>query len=270
METNEWELLKRKNEGNELLYGFCKNADNWSKKEFLSPQIWLIGRSYAASPQRRSYKKNKNGERSQTELSDKGDGTDTFFDELADNLLNDKEYKSLIKEIKGLQKESYEYEDNIESDKNILICTAQSVIKFNKILRKAIKDIDNAKDDDGLTNFMSFSSKFLHFYAPKVFFITDSISEATLRSLFNSNINLTSLDSDDIKKYTDLLQKLKDEFDNEKAENNGFDYIRHCCRAYVLACRLKKDSDNPGVVITPRAIDNYLLYVLARKIKGKS
>ncbi len=262
METNEWnnaEILNRQNKGNELLYGFCADPDNWLNKEYLSPQIWLIGRSYAASPQRHKSHKNSN-------MS--ADGTDTFFNELADNLLDMKDYRELIEAIKTLKTERYSYVDS-GKDEKILIQTAESVISFNRILREAIKKTDKTDDDD-LINFISFSSKLLHFYVPEVFYITDSVSAGTLRSAFNSNCGLASVDVNDKKRYTELLKTLKHEVNysspNAKIKENGLDYIKHCCRAYILSCKLYKEADTK-IITVPRALDNYLLYWLSPEIK---
>ena len=42
--------------GNQILYDMCKSG-NMLNPEELADEIWLIGRSYAASPERRFYKR---------------------------------------------------------------------------------------------------------------------------------------------------------------------------------------------------------------------
>ena len=263
------DILNRSNKGNELLYCFCSDADRLGDIEYLSPQIWLIGRSYAASPQRHSYKSNKGDEKDKIEIFGKGDGTDMFFDTLAENLKTETEFDELINWIKDLKNKSYKY-DCSENDKEILKKTVQSVIKFNRILREAIKNMDGRPDDDTLTNFISFSSKFLHFYLPQVVYIIDSISETTLKSEFNKYSNVDSIEADDKKIYENLSENLINtnelKFNNDKEKENGLKYVKHCYRAYAFACKLQNEYKQ--VEIKPRALDNYLLYYLAQKIKG--
>src|SRR5699024_7272696 len=49
--------------GNQILYDMCDpNKNPWGDAARLADKIWLIGRSYAASPERRYYrKKNESG-----------------------------------------------------------------------------------------------------------------------------------------------------------------------------------------------------------------
>lgn len=269
MEIKMREILIRENKGNDLLYGFCNKVENWLDKDYLSPQIWLIGRSYAASPQRRTYKKNKNGEQSKTELADKGDGTDAFFDDLATKLLDNPTYVMLIEKVKTLKGEQFNYKDNdLKHDLDILKDTTQSVITFNKILRETIKKIDNT-DDDSLINFTSFSSKFLHFYVPEIFYIIDSVSNETLRGAFNKNAQKASIGDEDKTRYDDLLKDLTQQVhyysDNTNEKNSGLEYIKHCCRAHVIACKLNGEVEKYKIQINPRAVDNYLLYYLSQQ-----
>ena len=74
--------------GNEVLYTLCrdypllkeKNPKNMNERRLqgLAAELWLIGRSYAASPERRDY-----GEK--IEWTNSGNGLDTYFDLLAQN-----------------------------------------------------------------------------------------------------------------------------------------------------------------------------------------
>lgn len=184
-------------------------------------------------------------------------------------MLSNEKYKELIDEIKALKDKRYSYDYN-EDDNAILMRSVQSIINFNKILREAIKSMDKKGNDDTLTNFVSFSSKFLHFYLPKVVYITDSISEKTLRSAFNRSAKKASVGDKEKNNYKKLLSDLTKNVNykspNVKEEENGLKYIEHCCRAYVIACKL--NNEYKQVEIKPRALDNYLLYYLAQKIKG--
>ncbi len=230
------DILVKSNKGNELLYKFCADTNHWLDKDFLSAQIWLIGRSYAASPERRSYKGKK--------IENKGDGTDKFYDKLSEELLNDKEYEELIEHLKTLKDEQYSLTEE-DKDIEILKEAIKSVVIFNRLLRKAIKHVDNT-DDDSLNNFISFSSKFLHFYMPNVIFIIDSFSKKTLNS-----------ENYEKPKFKNLLGKL-DNIGIEKCNDKEKEYIKHCCKAYLVSRYLQKKFIN--IEITPRVLDNYLLY----------
>ena len=84
--------------GNEVLYTLCRDypllKDNYPEDmnerrlQGLAAELWLIGRSYAASPERRDY-----GEK--IEWTNSGNGLDTYFDLLAEKLWSDEYYNEL-------------------------------------------------------------------------------------------------------------------------------------------------------------------------------
>lgn len=91
--------------GNQILYDMCDpNKNPWGDAARLADKIWLIGRSYAASPERRYYrKKDKSGaDEGRTEPETRGDGTGKYFQETAEILCQDKRYGSLTARLKEL------------------------------------------------------------------------------------------------------------------------------------------------------------------------
>lgn len=237
------DILVKSNKGNELLYAFCSDMNNWLNRDYLSAQIWLIGRSYAASPERRSYKDGK----FKPNEAEKGNGTDKFYDKLSEELLKEKEYKELIEHLKTLKDKQYSFTEN-DKDVEILKEVIMSVITFNRLLRIAVKNVDKT-DNDSLNNFISFSSKFLHFYVPNVIYIIDSFSSQGLndKALNQSAKNLS-------KKLNIGI-----EYCNEKEK--GQEYIKHCCKAYLASRSLQEKFTD--IKITPRVLDNYLLYYIS-------
>lgn len=220
--------------GNEVLYTLCKDypllKENNSKEmnkerrlQGLAAELWLIGRSYAASPERRNYGV-------KIEWTNSGNGLDTYFDLLAEKL-SDNYYEELNKIVVLLNKKKYQFpEGDDETDKDVLVDVITAVLNFNRLLKKVRFDIDlgedltkikgtlkmniakldnrNKKDDvkrieklndlmnktenerlDFLRknqgNMLSFSSKFLHFHFPEVVFIMDSITKQHLKTSFS-------------------------------------------------------------------------------------
>ncbi len=228
--------------GNDILYNLCENmhlsqicknssifhlnknsAVDYSAKEALSAQLWLIGRSYAASPERRNYTikskdkndefilwlvDNKNKDKEKLHLSNSGDGLDTYFDYLAEEILENTEINNIIKKLNKTTKYSF---SKFEEDINTLINAVSAVLEMNKLLKEARYSIDEkdikeyttqkfkrfcqtTKDysfDEKLdnskikniwersqNNAISFCSKFLHFHYPNLVFIMDSLTKA--------------------------------------------------------------------------------------------
>lgn len=261
--------------GNDLLYSFCYDqrlrpqssqqqhaneksdvkADRPTEQEAaFADQMWLIGRGYAASPQRYSYK-NKIKKPSEDHLG--AEGYESYFSDIARTLLrwqrkapivylrgnrvelskSDAQFCSVRKAIDVLDGEDaddmsfssigistflevlvrlrdakYNFDFDIEKTNNvcfdipekdlILSCiTADLVIQFAHFISAArllrdmaiIKDSKKLEASDGELREelglwektleggeqslnISFSSKFLHFQLPNIFFIYDSIS----------------------------------------------------------------------------------------------
>lgn len=191
--------------GNEILYNMCKTPADLDDPQKLSGAIWLIGRAYAASPQRRSYGKTKTSEeyinfdrksvrRPIWPVRTQNDGREGFFDYISKNL--DRScFEDIMKSQKNPTTFSYTVRINNEGtantksyqisdqDKTLLTGAISAVLKFNENLSNAIEMFDGVpdskkfKDEDvKCNNHISFASKFLHFYFPNTVFIIDSFS----------------------------------------------------------------------------------------------
>ncbi len=225
--------------GNKTLYALCEKYplyDNPSE-DALSGQIWLIGRSYAASPERRHYKKDKKPIK--PELHQSGNGLDTFFKSLAQELLKDSEFEKIIHFIKDNRERNYDF-DYSEKDIGLLLQVGDIVNSFNSVLKEAIKRVDNEDlknyPDAEINDFPSFSSKYMHFQLRNIVFIKDSISASHLSKMGIKADNKT----------------LKSAIKNKKCS----EYHKHVIKEYVFGC-MAKEQNIP--YITPRNIDTYVL-----------
>ena len=227
--------------GNKTLYALCEKYPLYGNhsEDALSGQIWLIGRSYAASPERRHYKwpgKTKED----NNPGQGGNGLDTFFKSLAQELLKkDSEFEKIIHFIKANRKKQYVFDYN-EKDIELLLQVGNIVNSFNDVLKKPIKRVDKnvmeEHPDAEINNFISFSSKYMHFQLRNIVFIKDSISAAHLLKM--------GIKADN--------EKLKSAIKNKKCS----EYHKHVIKEYVFGC-MAKEQNIP--YITPRNIDTYVL-----------
>ncbi|MGN0501153.1 MAG: hypothetical protein ACI4HK_08450 [Ruminococcus sp.] len=283
--------------GNEVLYTLCKDypllkennpkdMNEERKLQGLAAELWLIGRSYAASPERRDY-----GEK--VEWTNSGNGLDTYFDLLADKLWSDGYYdelKIIVENLENLGK--YKLDQSFkENDKQILVSVIANVLKFNALLKEirfAVdeKELSNHVGDNkekldvlknNQKNMLSFSSKFLHFHFPDVVFIFDTITKDHFKGprekhhfkfentekencIVESDITLSK---DEINTLISEIRKIKYNDDSEIGKyDKSEEYSTHCVREYLLAREIKKASpkifDGENTYI-PRLIDTYML-----------
>ena len=228
--------------GNKTLYALCKKYPLYGNhsEDALSGQIWLIGRSYAASPERRHYWSGKANDKKTINAGQGGNGLDTFFKSLAQEKLNDSEFKEIIHFIKDNRKKHYYFKYS-KKDIELLLQVGNIVNSFNDVLKKAIKKVDKnvmeAHPDAEINNFISFSSKYMHFQLKNIVFIKDSISAAHLLKM--------GIKADN--------EKLKSAIKNESWSS---EYHKHIIQEYVFGC-MAKEQNIP--YITPRNIDTYVL-----------
>ncbi len=211
-------IKERHSVGNDVLYKLCKKH-HLSKKEqdYIAAQMWLIGRSYAASPERRDYDV-------PLVWTNSGNGLDSYFELLANKLLSDK-FKEEFNSIIGLFSDCDDYYacNNSINDIKILTNSIKAVLNFNNLLKAVRLSVDfgenensakkvfdeclnilsnkNGKESNNKrekiqafcndhenniyqtvksnqNNMISFCSKFLHFHFPNYVFIIDSLTES--------------------------------------------------------------------------------------------
>ncbi len=262
--------------GNEVLYRMAAESDMRSPDQ-LAGTMWLIGRSYAASPQRRSYVKKH-------PVRPDNDGRDQFFSYIAKAL----ELPNILEKDDFI---TFKTCDDVE----LLTNSIRMVLQFNLSLSKAIEKFDDAPEGVHCTNHISFCSKFLHFYYRNAVFIIDSYAQAGATHLFGGyNANKLKYICEPVDRNTDYFdetvykqfpkKKVNDlkkciegnladvlaQYKSRKQENAKA-YVKHCVRSYLLGCKLKEEKVIPSAQLAgeefrsmPRLIDTVFL-----NIKGK-
>ena len=223
------------NYGNDVLY----SSFNFSKgilpvpgttlDSKLSSVMSIIGKSYSADP---------------TRSAPKGvlqnNGTGDAFSLLAEKIVEHPDYKTLYKRVKDLSLKTFNYQNDVNDDKEILISTIFCVALLNYILRTVIYDIAKDKGINEVgKNTISFCSKFLHFLCPNVFFIKDSISLSSGNKLYKGNKSCS-------------LKLDTPEFIAKKETSAISEYLTHVTHSYYIAKIL---SDN-GKICTPQILND--------------
>ena len=164
--------------GNQTLYDMCKKGNMLNADE-LADEIWLIGRSYAASHERRFA--NRIGDLT------RGRGTGDYFKHIAKYLISQPDFLSLVSKIKSLTPLNFDCSPN---DFSNLCSSIQCVEELNELIKAASKDYDRVYNPRILCpptvykNQISFCSKFLHFQMPENFFIIDTFTFEAGKQLF--------------------------------------------------------------------------------------
>lgn len=227
--------------GNQTLYDMCKRGSMLNADE-LADEIWLIGRSYAASPERRFAKREGNLTR--------GRGTGDYFKHIANYLISQPDFINLVSKIKSLTPLKF---DCSLSDFSNLCLSVQCVEELNELIISASKNFD-FKYNKGINfsktvykNQISFCSKFLHFQAPKNFFIIDTFTYEAGNQIFSTAckgaVNLYSIPITNTERNA-FSNELSHAFASAtKCPSSSSiidDYKNHVKRSYALGVILKE------------------------------
>ncbi len=189
--------------GNGALYDMCRNAESGNPLH-LADLIWIIGRAYAASPERRTYgyKRDENGrvivneDDSRTPLAtaiSSADGKGDFFFEISETITSHTHFATFCDLVDGIKDQSFSFSEPIytkngsetiySEDIKLLAGGVAAVYLFNYLIRRASEKFDGVTDDPNAwnegarcKNQISFSSKFLHFHCPNIVYIIDQYS----------------------------------------------------------------------------------------------
>lgn len=187
--------------GNKVLYDLCRNNFYHKDQEKILSKVWLIGRAYSAAIERRRNK-----------------------DEINDNFYIDKVVPEFIKsELDHYLAELKKY-DSLTTDNLPIVLEAHYYLTQ---LTARLTDLEKR----------SFSSKYLHFHLPNLFFIYDSRVFGALRNFVNRVPNSMNYISN------------KEGIDKE--------YSKFACKSFVL---WKDISEQYQVHLTLRQFDNILIY----------
>lgn len=208
--------------GNRTLYDFCSGdkalynlTDSTEDIDILAAQMWLIGRSYAAQPERRYYG-------SKITLNGSGDGLDTFYDKMAENLISEQkdDFKMLQEKIKKLN-EAPRYDEVFKGEEinlTTLKLSIEAVLMFNDMAKKAVFAIDE-EDIEGAVKVGIESLKNVILRLNKEINIDnkDFVTELSKDFIEETKKKNCKLDA----KFLDLFIKaLKEKTDDEIKKNN--------------------------------------------------
>ncbi len=185
--------------GNQVLYDLCANHFTHDTAQKILAKTWLIGRAYAAAIERR---KNKSG--------------------INDNFYID----TVVSKFKSSRL------DNILADlktKQLSVDTLQSVIDAHYYLTKLLFEITEL-------DIRSFSSKYLHFHLPVLFFIYDSRAVTAVRQFVKR-----------------LPRNLKALAGRETVDREYSNFVYKCF--YLRQTILEQHK----ILLTPRQLDNLLI-----------
>ena len=193
--------------GNKVLYDLCSTNFTHDTTEKILAKTLLIGRAYAAAIERRK---------------NKSDINDNFYLDTVAPTFKKSKLDKVLADLKKINK--------LSSD------TLPKIIDGHKYLTQLLYGITDLEK-------RSFSSKYLHFHLPELFFIYDTRAVSAMR-LF-------------LKKLPQELQVLADRENTDKEYSNFF---------YKCISLRQKIENDFGVLLTPRQLDN-LLIVTANKEK---
>lgn len=224
--------------GDSVLYRMCKETPEHTNPDIISGKMWLIGRAYAASPERRQGLPEEKQKLKQEARKANNKTDSSFFADIS-TYFADRDGPKLDALISNLEGTSYEFCER-ERDFEVLMKTLELVKSLNEAIIAASNKMNS--DKYGLAEYkaqnnISFASKYLHFHLPEVVFICDQHSQKNAKT--RNDIQL------EIKNY-------------KKRFNIGEPYIgysEHILRCYFIANELNAKKQP----CSPRVIDNILM-----------
>jgi hypothetical protein len=193
--------------GNKILYDMCREYFHHNKAEHILTKVLFIGRIYASAVERRRNKKD--------EIND-----NFYIDTIAPTFINSK---------------LDTYLDKLKSIKNLNIGNIKEILQTHYYLTNTLKKITDLEK-------RSFSSKYLHFHLPDLFFIYDSRAVMALR-FFTSNV------PKDLKKFIQL-------------ETADIEYAKFYCKCFDLKRQIEVHYKK---TMTMRQFDNLLIEIANNK-----
>jgi len=192
---------------NQVLYNLCATHFNHDTDEKIIAKTLLIGRTYAAAIERRKNKSNIN---------------DNFYIDVVAPTFKNSKLDTILTELKQIN--------------HLSVDTLPKIIDAHFYLTKTLFDITNLDK-------RSFSSKYLHFHLPDLFFIYDSRAVIAMR-LFSSRLSKQ-------------LKVLADR------ENTDKEYSNFYCKCFALRQTIYEQHN---ILLTPRQLDNLLIDTANNKI----
>lgn len=188
--------------GNKVLYDLCSKNYKHNEDDKILAKVWLIGRAYSVAVERR---RNKN------EIND------NFYI----NTVAPKLRKSRVDEHLG----------NLKNIREITLNTLPLILAAHNDLTSTLRQIT---DQDK----RSFSSKYLHFHLPDLFFIYDSRAESAIRRFVSR-----------------VPKELQKQIPQKRVDKHYANFVYKC---FQLKCQIFSESK---VSLSPRQLDNLLIEV---------
>lgn len=197
--------------GNGVLYELCRENLYHRDTDKILSKVWLIGRAYSAAIERRRNKETIN---------------DNFYIDKVAPTFKGSEIDSYLSELKKYNKLTME---------NLPL-----ILKAHNYLTKLTASITDLEK-------RSFSSKYLHFHFPDLFFIYDSRVVDSLRQFIGS-----------VPKSMDFIFE-SDSIDKE--------YAKFVCKSFVIWNSI---MEKYNIDLTLRQFDNILIDLANTKLNDKN
>lgn len=188
--------------GNRILYHLCAENFFHQDKEKVIAKVWLIGRAYATAIERRKKKEAIND--------------DFYIDHVAPAFIN----SNIDKNLTSLRNFDTVNSDNLSE----IVATHYELTK----LAESLTDLEKR----------SFSSKYLHFHLPDLFFIYDSRVVSALRQF-----------------VSEVPFSLKPIMNSDWSDK---EYCKFACKCLALKMAIQKEYN---IELKPRHLDNILIKI---------
>jgi len=198
------------NIGNKLLYDLCQSNFEHAETDKILAKIWLIGRTYSADIDRIKNRIEKS--------------SDKYFINYVAPAFKKMEIDQKLANLRRYNGIEY---DNLEE-----------ILELHNYLTLKIAEINSQHDARKNIMFRSFSSKYLHFHLPDLYFIYDSRAEASIRNF--------------LRKPHPALNQITNSGSGEKLYSDFFLKCYEIQRFVV---------DHHKIKLTPRQIDNILVQI---------
>ncbi len=192
---------------NKVLYDLCATNFTHDTDEKVIAKTLLIGRTYAAAIERRKNKKDIN---------------DNFYIDIVAPTFKNSRLDTILTELKQIN--------------NLSVDTLPKIIDAHFYLTKTLFEITNLDK-------RSFSSKYLHFHLPQLFFIYDSRAVIAMRHFLSR-----------------LPKQLKALADRQNIDKEYSHFFYKCFHLRQTI------NEQHNILLTPRHLDNLLIETANNKI----
>jgi hypothetical protein len=196
--------------GNKVLYDLCSRHFTHDSTEKVIAKVWLIGRSYAVAIERRRNKKDIN---------------DSFYIDHVAPAFKKSQLDVKLNSLKG---------------SSLNIDTLKKSFELHGYLTKLLYELTELEK-------RSFSSKYLHFHLPALFYIYDTRAVDALRGFI-----------------TRVPKELEHLLDSDTIDN---DYAKFACKCFFIQQLIYQQV---GKELSTRELDNLLIEVANNKLSAKA